>query len=528
MPTLDWIGKKAVENHHKEVPYRLLRCVPELSAGEPDSGNLLVQGDNLEALKALLPYYGGKVKCIYIDPPYNTGNENWVYNDAVNSAEMRQWLGDVVGRDDLSRHDKWLCMMYPRLALLREFLSEDGAIFVSIDDSELHHLLLILCQIFGEEQYRFTTIWQHSVQPKGYSGKVSVHHNYLICYSKSERFVLNDLPRKPEHNVNYSNPDNDPNGPWRSGDVRNALYRPNLIYDLVTPSGKIISPPPKGWRWSKETIQEKIHTGEIVFRDNEKRIVRKIYLNKQEGRPPETIWFGDDVGTTRHASQELKELFDGTPPFDTPKPTNLIERLICLSTKPDDLILDSFSGSGTTGHAVLKLNQQDGGNRRFILVEMEPKIAREITAERVRRVAEGYTNTKGETVPGLGGGFRFCELGATLFAADGSIRDEVKFADLAQHVFFTETREPLSARATKFQTPLLGESRGTAVYLLYNGILKDKTPKGGNVLTMQTLHLLPPHPGPKVVYGTACTLSERTLKRHRITFRQIPYEVKAN
>jgi site-specific DNA-methyltransferase (adenine-specific)/adenine-specific DNA-methyltransferase len=555
MPTLNWIGKEAVVNHHQHVPFQLLKNVPELACGDPGSGNLIVQGDNLVALKALLPYYAGQVKCIYIDPPYNTGNEGWVYNDNTNSPLIREWLGKAVGKEaeDLSRHDKWLCMMYPRLALLRQFLREDGVLFFTIDDAEVGNAMMLGNEIFGRENNRAAIIWQHSVQPKGYSENISIHHNYLLVFAKSEVFKFRDIPRKEEHNANYSNPDNDPNGPWRSGDVRNALYRPNLIYDLITPSGKIIKPPAKGWRWSKETMAERIKTGEIVFRADETRIVRKIYLNKQEGRAPESIWFGEDVGTTREANQELKDIF-GQSPFDTPKPTKLIERVLQIATNPGDLILDSFAGSGTTGHAVLNLNAESMNHkerkdhkeeieaedslcslsslrlnppRRFILVEMEPKIAQDITAERVRRVAQGYTNAKGEKVEGLGGGFRFCELGEPLFDANGQIKPSVHFADLARHVYFTETGEPLP-RERVLKSPLIGECRGVGIYLLFNGILGDKRANGGNILTRAVLAQLPKYDGQKVIYCTGCLLGKDRLQAEKITIRQTPYEIKVS
>lgn len=529
MPTLDWIGKKAVVNHHQDVPFHLLRDVAELGCGPADSGNLIVEGDNLTALKALLPYYAGQVKCIYIDPPYNTGNEGWVYNDNVNSPEIKAWLGKVVGKEaeDLSRHDKWLCMMYPRLKLLREFLREDGVCFLTLDDAELENAILVGKEVFGSTNFLGSIIWQHSVQPKGYLGKLSVHHNYLLIFAKSPGFFFGNIARTEEHNVNYSNPDNDPRGPWRAGDVRNALYRPNLIYDLATPSGKTIKPPAKGWRWSKETMAEKIRTGEIVFRAEETKILRKIYLSDQEGRAPETIWFGAEAGTTREASQEIKDIFDGSMPFDTPKPTRLIERVFQIATNPGDLVMDSFAGSGTTGHAVLKLNaaQPDQPPRRFILAEIDPKIAQPITAERVKRVALGYTNAKGEQVAGLGGGFRYVQLGEPLFEASGKIRPTVRFRALARHVFFTETGTPLPHDAPCDQ-PLLGVAHGTGVYLLYNGILKDKSPDGGNVLTQPILDGLPPHDGPKVIYGVACRIGPQRLKALGITFKQTPYAIK--
>ena len=274
-------------------------------------------------------------------------------------------------------------------------------------------------------------------------------------------------------------------------------------------------------------MAEKIQAGEVVFRGDETRILRKIYLEKQEGRPPESIWFGEDVGTTREANQELKDIFGGQPPFETPKPSRLIERVLQITTQPGDLILDSFGGSGTTGHAVLKMNHaaSDQQPRRFIMVEMEPKVARDITAERVRHAAQGYTNAKGENVEGLGGGFRFCELGEPLFDEAGKIRDTVGFSDLARHVYFTETGEPLPReRVTK--SPLVGECRGLGIFLLYNGILGDRSANGGNVLTRAVLAQLPRFEGPKVVYCAGCLLGRERLQSERITVRQIPYEIR--
>jgi site-specific DNA-methyltransferase (adenine-specific)/adenine-specific DNA-methyltransferase len=533
MPTLDWIGKKAVENHHKEVPYRLLKCVPGLSVGEPGSGNLLVQGDNLEALKALLPYYGGKVKCIYIDPPYNTGDENWVYNDAVNSLEMRQWLGDVVGRDDLSRHDKWLCMMYPRMALLREFLTEDGAIFISIDDNEVAHLHNIMGEIFGETNFLANVVWQKRTSPDARL-HLGPAHDFVVAYAKDLvrlKPTLHKVAASDERTRAYRNPDNDPRGAWASVDLtgQTGHATPEQFYEITTPSGTKLKPPSgRCWALAERTFLQLMNDNRIWFgKEGCARPRLKKFLGESEGVTTWTWWPHVEVGHNQEATKEINEVMSSSDVFDNPKPARLIHRILQLASDRDSIILDSFAGSGTTGHAILKLNHQDGGNRRFILIEMDPKIARDITAERVRRVAQGYTNAKGEQVEGLGVGFRFCELGATLFSADGSIRGEVKFADLAHHVFFTEMREPLPKKVNG-STPLLGVANGTAVYLLYNGILKDKDPNGGNVVTMETLKWLPAHDGPKVVYGTACTLGERTLARHGITFRQIPYEVKAS
>lgn len=314
MPTLTWIGKDKVVNHHHDVPYRVLehkygfRAEDESDKMLTNSGNKIIHGDNLEALKSLLPEYEGRIKCIYIDPPYNTGNEKWVYNDNVNDPKIKKWLGEVVGKqgEDLSRHDKWLCMMYPRLKLLHKLLAEDGVIFISIDDNEQANLKLLCDEIFGVNNFLTDIIWQHSIQPKGYLGKFSIHHNHTFVFQKSFDFVLGNIERTAEHNKAYKNPDNDPRGAWRPGDVRNALYRPNLIYDIISPSGKRISPPANGWRWSKETVDEKIRTGEIIFNKEETNIIRKIYLSSVEGRAPESIWFGNEVGTTREANTELK------------------------------------------------------------------------------------------------------------------------------------------------------------------------------------------------------------------------------
>jgi adenine-specific DNA-methyltransferase len=373
--------------------------MPELGAGGGAKPNLIVEGDNFDALRALKVAYAGKVKCIYIDPPYNTGNRDFVYNDRF------------VDKDHNWRHSLWLEFMFQRLTLARDLLAQDGAIFVSIDDNEIFPLGLLMNEVFGEGNMIGNFIWQHSVQPKGYSGKVSLHHNYTVAYSATDAFFLKDIPRTDSHNVNYSNPDNDPNGSWRAGDVRNALYRPNLIYDLVTPSGKIIKPPAKGWRWSKETMAGKIATGEIVFRDDETRIVRKIYLNTLDGRAVESIWFAEEVGTTREGNKELKESL-GDSYFSTPKPTRLIERILQIATNPGDLVLDFFAGSGTTGHAVLKMNaaNPDQAPRRFILVsnteatedDPEKNLCRDVCRQRVANVISGY----GE-VPGTGGAFAY-------------------------------------------------------------------------------------------------------------------------
>lgn len=537
MPSLNWIGKSAVVGHHKAVPFRLLKCREDLSVGDPQAGNLLVQGDNLEALKALLPYYAGQVKCIYIDPPYNTGNEGWVYNDAVNSPEMRDWLGKVVGgeAEDLSRHDKWLCMMYPRLALLRELLTEDGSLWMSLDDNEVQNARAILDEIFGQQNFISTIIWQKIFSPKSSARHFSANHDYILVYAKNSNiWSRNLLSRTEAHDKRYSNPDNDPRGPWTSGDLSARNYYSLGTYPISTPSGRIITGPPKGtyWRYSKDNFEELDRDNRIWWGKSGNNVPRlKRFLSEvQSGVVPQTIWFHEEAGNTQEAKKEVvKFIPEAEQVFSTPKPTRLIQRIIQIATNPGDLVLDSFVGSGTTGHAVLKQNSEDGGNRRFILVELEAGIAQTITAERLKRVIQGYAyrdqkgNEKHE--PGLGGGFRFCELGPTLFDPAGQIRPEVAYDDLAQHVYFIETGSPLP-RAERPAYPLLGERDGTAVYLLYNGVLKDRSPRGGNVLTQQVLNSLPPHAGAKVIYGTGCRIGEARLRDLGIVFKQIPYEIR--
>lgn len=539
MPSLNWIGKSAVVEHHKQVPFRLLEFRDDLSIGEPNSGNLLVKGDNLEALKALLPYYAGQVKCIYIDPPYNTGNENWVYNDAVNGTEMRDWLGKVVGgeTEDLSRHDKWLCMMYPRLCLLREILSDHGAIFISIDDNEVSSLRFIMNEIFGESNFICTIIWQKMDSPKNTAIHLSEDHDYIVVYAKdSKKWRPNKLPRTEAMISRYKNPDNDPRGPWLLSDLAARNFYAQGRYPIETKSGKIIQGPPAGsyWRVSREKFDELDKDGRIWWGktgDNRPGI-KRFLSDVQNGVVPQTLWFWKDVGSTRNSKQELSKILQlgkSRDLFITPKPTGLITRILQIATEKNDLILDSFAGSGSTGHAVLRQNLEDGGNRHFILVEMEENIAVEITRERLKRVILGfaYTDQKGnsKSVNGLGSGCQFYELGEPLFDSNGQIKPEIKYKDLANHVFFIETNSPLY-KSERPEFPLLGIYNNIGIYLLFNGILTDKSIKGGNVLTNEVIKILPKHNGMKVIYGTGCRISDQRLRDLGIVFKQIPYEIR--
>ena len=522
MPTLEWIGKSKVINHHQDVPFRVLErkySFDENGQHSEDNGseNMIIRGDNLEALKALLPRYEGRVKCIYIDPPYNTGNEGWVYNDNVNDPKIKKWLGEVVGKEgeDLTRHDKWLCMMYPRLKLLQKLLADDGVIFINADDTETFSLKLVCDEIFGCGNFLVDAIWQHSIQPKGYLGTFSIHHNHTLIYRKSETFELGSLERTEEDNKAYRNPDNDPRGPWRSGDVRNALYRPNLIYDIVSPSGNVIKAPEKGWRWSKETVAEKIRTGEIIFNADETGIIRKIYLDTVDGRAPESIWFGKDVGTTREANGEIKAIFEGKAPFDTPKPSRLIKRIMQIAAvRDDDIILDSFAGSGTTAHAVLNMNKADGGHRKFILVEMMD-YADSITAERVKRVIRGYGEGK-NAVAGAGGNFSFYDLGEPLLHGD-VLNENVGVEKIREYVYFTDTKASLP-ESHPDEPYFMGVHVGSAYYFYYEK-------QAVTTLNREFLHTVKTKADSYVIYADLCTLSETELEKYHITFKKIPRDI---
>lgn len=450
-----WVGKKAaIVEANKPIRKTLRPCVEE-SKNWDSTENLYIEGDNLEVLKLLQESYLGKVKMIYIDPPYNTGSDRFIYPDDYGmtqdeyetASEVYDEEGNKVFSENLSSnpryHSKWCSMIYQRLLLARGFLTEDGAIFISIDDKEQENLKKICDEVFGASNYVSTIVWQHSIQPKGYLGNFSIQHSYVLIYCKDAlSFKLGSLERTDEDNKAYSNPDNDPKGPWRSGDVRNALYRPNLIYDIISPSGKAIKPCENGWRWSKETVAEKIKSGEIIFSADETRIIRKIYLSTLEGRAPETIWFGKDVGTTREGISELKQLF-GQAPFDTPKPTRLIERCLTLMNDPQMLIMDFFSGSATTAEAIMKANSKDGGHRTSIQIQypeecdissparkMGYSTISEIGKERIRRAGEKIKAESPTTTQDLDIGFRVLKLDDTnmkdvYYAADDYSQDMI-------------------------------------------------------------------------------------------------------
>lgn len=543
MPVLNWIGKEAVVKHHKEVPFRLLEPVPELSCGDADSGNLIVEGDNLHALKALLPRYAGQVKCIYIDPPYNTGNEGWAYNDNVKSPEILKWLGEVVGREGetLDRHDRWLCMMYPRLLLLKQFLREDGAIFISIDDNEVGNLRLLMDEVFGGTNFIASFAVQKRASPDNDERLATSVHDHLVCYAKSKGVCFfNRLARTDEADARYDNPDDDPRGPWTSSDLTRREYREHDFYPITLPSGREVMPAAgRSWAVPRESFQRLLDDNRVWFGRNGSAMPRlKRFLSEvSQGMVP-TTWFSTDiVGDNQQGKRELRGILSEQDDlFGTPKPRLLLQRIIQIGGNTDSLILDSFAGSGTTGHAVLKQNVEDGGTRKFILVEMDERIAPDVTAERVRRVANGYTKPNGDKVEGLGGGFGYYRLSAEpLFEAGGPIRKDVTFDQLAEFVWFMETGAGKERKKVKCKSKngeastYLGTYKDRAVFLLYNGILKDKTDVGGNVLNSRTLEylksILPEFDGEMVVYGARSRFDKIKLSNLGITFHQLPYDL---
>jgi len=369
-----------------------------------DDDNLIIKGNNLLALHSLLPRFRGQVKLIYIDPPYNTGNGSFGYNDQFN-------------------HSSWLTFMRSRLEVARALLRKNGSIWINIDDNEAHYLKVLADEVFGRENFVASVVWQHSVQSKSDTTTLSLHHNYILLYQKSGSFSPKRLLRTEKHNVAYSNPDNDPKGPWRSGDVRSPHYRENLVFNIITPSGKRIAPPENGWRWSEEKVSEKIRTGEIVFSEDESRIIRKIYLADQEGRVPETIWFGDEVGTTREANAEIKVLF-GDKVFETPKPERLLQRILHIGSNEGDLVLDFFAGSGTTGAVALKMG------RRFALVEQMDYLET-TTIPRLEKVINGEQGGISKAVDWQGGGsVVVCDL----MQWNGRYVDEIQAAQTADEL----------------------------------------------------------------------------------------------
>jgi len=500
MPTLHWLDRNKTLSTAPKVPFRLLHPDDNLSCGDADSGNMLIQGDNLHALKALLPYFRGQVKCVFIDPPYNTKSAFEHYSDSL-------------------EHSKWLDMMVPRLELLRELLAKDGSIWVTIDDHEAHYLKVVMDEIFGRGNFVANCIWQKKYSPQNDARWLSDSHDYVTCYAKNkDTWRPYPLPRTEEMDGRYKNPDNDPRGSWKAVDLSVRTWSEIGNYKITTPTGRVISPPAsRAWVVSHEKFQSLMKDNRIWFgkTGNNVPALKKFLSEVKNDTTAITVWSYNEVGHNQDAKKEVKALLSDDV-FQTPKPGRLLKRVLKLATQEGDLVLDSFLGSGTAAAVAHKMN------RRYIDIELGEH-AKTYCAVRLKKVIEGEQGGISKAVNWQGGGgFRFYTLGAELFGADGQIHPEVKFADLAAYLWFMQTRNPYQGRA---DSPLLGVHEDTAYYLLYNGILKDRSVNGGNVLTRPLLNSLPAHDGKRVIFANSCRLGEKALQDAQIEFQQIPWAV---
>ena len=542
MPTLEWIGKDKVINHHQEVPFRVLErrySYDEAGQHDEDNGseNMIIRGDNLEALKALLPRYEGRVKCIYIDPPYNTGEEGWIYNDNVNDPRIKKWLGEVVGKEgeDLTRHDKWLCMMYPRLKLLYKLLSDDGLIAISINDHELYNLGTIMNEIFGASHRLACAPWRS--EPSGGKDKTVLRtgHEYILFYVKNDTSNL----CKEEKSTGVLDL-KDSFGKyrkgrelrkWGAGSLRED--RPNLWFPIKAPNGEDVYPIKNDgqegrWRLGKdnEYMAQILKNPEyahwemcpydegVIVDGKTERLVPFEKIRDAKKSFGWNSWL-DGYGTNADATAVIKEIF-GSKIFETPKPLPLIEWIISLHNDENAVILDSFAGSGTTAHAVLNMNQADGGNRKFILVEMMD-YADSITAERVKRVIDGYGEGK-KAVEGTGGNFSYYELGPVFLLPDGNLNEEVGPQKIREYVYYMETKEPLPAEQPTDEPYFMGLCRNTAYYFYY---------EREHVTTLDHAFLATVQTKSEgyTIYAVLCAIPQETLRKHNITFKKIPRDI---
>ncbi len=561
MPILNWIGKDKVINHHLNVDFKILNKKYTFNTDKNDlhteqnSENKIINGDNLEALKALLPQYEGKIKCIYIDPPYNTGNENWIYNDNVNDPKIKKWLGQVVGKEseDLTRHDKWLCMMYPRLKLLHKLLKDDGVIFISIDDNEQANLKLICDEIFGAGNFLGLISRKQSSGSKNDTGnnKIITTADYILPYKKNnftfspyqiknnKKFNLKDgigfysiralemqggddtLPKRSKmgYSVYFDKKENKIELLFDYNLDNNPAYeKPNA--ELLKNGYICYRPRKRGnengrWRWGAETFTERFNNSSVHFDKD------RVYMKEREAeyvnKYPEAL-IEDYLNT--QGTNELKQIFDFKT-FDFPKPTELIKFLCSVSTDKNSIILDSFAGSGTTAHAVLNLNKADGGNRKFILIEMED-YAESITAERVRRVMQGYGSVSAGNA-GTGGSFDFYELGEVLFDEDGFLNEKVSLDKIRAYIWFSETNTELVEKehndAIKDDVSFLGKDNDTSYYFHY--IVGETT-----TLDYDFLAKIRTKAEQYIIYADNCLLTPEFLRDKNIFFKKIPREIR--
>ncbi len=548
MPTLTWIGKDKVVNHHHEVPYRVLEHQYGFRAEEDDnqtptnSGNKIIHGDNLEALKSLLPEYEGRVKCIYIDPPYNTGNEKWVYNDNVNDPKIKKWLGEVVGKqgEDLSRHDKWLCMMYPRLKLLHKLLAEDGAIFISIDDNELANLKLLCDEIFGVNNFIGQFSWVRKKKGSFLSKTIRKMLEYVLCYQKTDTDKLfwgeqaysdkwqpivkrtngEKILSIPKGIVETSLPAGTYLAGFRGNEGTGIDFlapfevKDDFIVSNLTIKGRFV--------WVQDFLDKEIANGSRISLSNKYGFNVLRYNQDEKIKTPSTlINEANGVGTNEDASADLQMIFSSSVNeiFQYSKPESLISYLlnmVCYNSK-EAIILDSFAGSGTTAHAVLNLNKKDDGNRKFILVEMED-YAESITAERVRRVMQGYGEGKNATA-GTGGAFDYYELGEPMFDEEKNLNENIGEEKIREYIYYTETKRHLERKRTEASKYLLDTHNATGYYFYYE---RDRL----TTLGIDTLHIVTERAEQYVIYADVCTLSKEDMAAKNIVFKKIPRDIK--
>lgn len=550
MPTLEWIGKSKVINHHQDVPFRVLESkysFDENGQHNEDNGseNMIIRGDNLEALKALLPRYEGRVKCIYIDPPYNTGNEGWVYNDNVNDPKIKKWLGEVVGKEgeDLTRHDKWLCMMYPRLKLLQKLLADDGVIFVSLDFHEQPFMRLIMDEIFGASNYVSEIACVNKPSGRSDDKYIATAHESIIVYRKSPLLTLGGFEPEEKITKRYNKRDTD-GRLYREEDLRKRgthderTDRPNLFYpfffnqetgelivggnDEKTPDGFIRIEPMKSkdiqgtWRWGQDTANAQKTYIHPRYMPNKQQwsLFEWEYLDERGAAKPTTLWDFKDVNSERGTEVFIKYLGFKKEDFPNPKPVGTIQRILQIATAGDDIILDSFAGSGTTAHAVLNMNKADGGHRKFILVEMMD-YADSITAERVKRVIRGYGEGK-NAVEGTGGNFSFYDLGEPLLMGD-CLNEAVAPEKIREYIWFMETKQPY-APPSGGNPYYLGKHNSTGYYFYYE-------PQRVTVLDYAFLSTITEKADGTVIYADRCSISEDKLAKMGVTFKKIPRDI---
>ena len=507
MPELNWVNRNQAEQTAESVPYHLLKFEQAYGDEAMARDNLIIQGDNLQGLKALLPLYGGQVKCIFIDPPYNTQSAFEHYDDKL-------------------EHAQWLSMMYPRLQLLKNLLSDDGSIWITLDDNESHYLKVLCDEIFGRINFVGNVVWQKKYSPQNDAKWLSDNHDHILVYAKNKTdWRPNLLPRTDKMNARYKNLDNDARGLWKPSDLSVKSYNANTDYPIRTPSGRVVNPP-KGycWRLNRETFDEYVKDNRIWFGENGNNVpaIKRFLTDVKDGVTSMTIWTYDEVGHNQDAKKEVKGFNEETV-FDTPKPEKLIQKILTLATNENDIVLDSFLGSGTTCAVAHKMN------RRYIGIEMGEH-AKTHVIPRLQQVINGEQGGISKAVKWQGGGgFSFYTLGSPVFDENGFLNPEVKFADLASYIWWldTKTAYPTNRAPT---TPLFGVHDGVAYYLLYNGILGDRRPNGGNVLTMPILRYLEesfPHPlgndGKRVIFGEASRINQNRLDTLNIEFKQIPY-----